>query len=135
VKIHAEKPRFRVGYSSKPPLAEYVMFQGETMRYSITPIVQSFADYDVKARVVFGIFDKETKEIILQKKINITLPKGKPVRPLDQPMIWEIKRPNELKTYYLGTMIFDLEKPDEPKEIPNKLVLNSLVEVTIVPEV
>jgi len=135
VKIHAEKPRFRVGYSSKPPLAEYVMFQGETMRFSITPIVQSFADYDVKARVVFGIFDKETKEIILQKKINITLPKGKPVRPLDQPMIWEIKRPNELKTYYLGTMIFDLEKPDEPKEIPNKLVLNSLVEVTIVPEI
>jgi len=48
--------------------------------------------------------------------------------------VWEIQRPKELKTYYLGTMIFDLEKPDEPKEIPNKLVLNSLVEVTIVPE-
>ncbi len=134
VKIQSDKPRFRVGYSSKPPLAEYVMFQGETMRFSITPIVQSFVDYDINARIVFGIFEKNTKEALLQKKKDTTLTKGKPIRPLDQPIIWEIQRPNELKTYYLGTMIFDLEKPDQPREIPNKLVLNALVEVTIVPE-
>ncbi|MEM2136280.1 MAG: glutamate-cysteine ligase family protein [Candidatus Freyarchaeota archaeon] len=134
IKVYSDKPRFRVGYSSKPPLAEYVMFQGEKMEFSITPIVQSFIDYDINARIVFAIFDKKTKEIIAQEKKTTILSKGKPIRPLDQPIVWEIQKPKELKTYYLGTMIFDLEKPDEPKEIPNELVLNSLVEVTIVPE-
>nr|MDO8081667.1 glutamate-cysteine ligase family protein [Candidatus Freyarchaeota archaeon] len=134
VKITSDKPRFRVGYSSKPPLAEYVMFHGETMKFSITPIVQSFVDYDINARIVFGIFEKNTKKILVQEKKTLTLPKGKPVRPLEQPLIWEIQRPSELKTYALGTVIFDLEKPHEPKEIPEKLVLNSYTEVTIVPE-
>ncbi|MGQ9720889.1 MAG: carboxylate-amine ligase [Candidatus Jordarchaeum sp.] len=134
LKIELDKPKFRVGYSSKPPLAEYVMFQGETMKFSITPIVQSFADYDINARIVFGIFEKNTKDALMQKKMDTILTKGKPVRPLDQPIIWEIKKSNDLRTYYLGTMIFDLENPEQPKEIPNKLVLNSLVEVTIVPE-
>jgi hypothetical protein len=134
VKIASDKPRFRVGYSSKPPLAEYVMFHGETMKFSITPIVQSFVDYDVNARVVFAILEKNTKTVLMQEKRTLTLPKGKPVRPLEQSLIWEIQRPKELKTYVLGTMIFDLENPDEPREIPDKLVLNALVEVTVVPE-
>ncbi len=134
VKIQSDKPRFRVGYSSKPPLAEYVMFQGEEMKFSITPIIQSFLDYDINARIVFGIFEKNTKAAILQKKMDIKLVKGKPIRPLEKPVIWEIQRPSELKTYFLGTLIFDLEKPDKPREVSNALVLNSLVEVTIVPE-
>ncbi|MEM3586283.1 MAG: glutamate-cysteine ligase family protein [Candidatus Jordarchaeaceae archaeon] len=134
VKIFSEKPRFRVGYSSKPPLAEYVMFHGETMKFSITPIVQSFIDYDINARIVFGIVEKNTKKIVLQEKRTLILPKGKPVRPLEQPIVWEVQRPNELKTYALGLMIFDLEKQNEPKEIPEKLILNAYTEVTLVPE-
>ncbi|MHA1606065.1 MAG: glutamate-cysteine ligase family protein [Candidatus Freyarchaeota archaeon] len=130
--VEAVKPLIRVAYISTPPLSEYIQMEGDKLELKLSPSVQSFADYNLPVRAVFAVFEKKAKKVILRKTVETTLIKGNIVRLTYEPIIWEVHKPKQPESYYLGMIFFEKVK-GQLKEIPNKLVQNSLITVTFTP--
>lgn len=132
IKIEAVRPAIRVAYISTPPLSEYIQTEKE-LEFKLSPSVQSFADYTLPVRAVFAIFEKKTKKVVMRKTAELTLTKGKIERITYEPLTWKVPKHNEAESYYLGVIFFEKVK-GELKEIPNKIVQNSLITVTFMPK-
>ncbi len=132
IRIEAVRPAIRVAYISTPPLSEYIQVEKE-LELKISPSVQSFADYTLPVRAVFAIFEKKTKKVVMRKTAELTLTKGKIERISYEPLTWKILKPDKAESYYLGVILFEKVK-GELKEIPSKIVQNSLITVTFTPK-
>ncbi len=133
IKVEAVRPAIRVAYISTPPLSEYIQIEKE-IEIKLFPSVQSFADYSLPIRAVFAIFEKKTKNVIMRKTADLTLTKGKIERLTYEPLTWKVPKPEKSESYYLGMIFFEKIR-GELKEIPSKIIQNSLITVTFTPKV